>query len=354
MRVRAWAGAATRAQLGGSVRRRQRRGPSGSELPVGLLDRRGTVRAALQRCRNSDQLRQAAQVAAGQVVDEGAAEMQRADGHEQATGPLQGRARHRGAAAQERLPKPHLPAAALRGGWATAGRGGPPAGRRPGAARPRLLGEGPQGKRKGSAAPAGRRRNSETPASAAAQRPEVRPRRGRGRRRGRRLERGFRDTGGRAGPPGRGWARGRGLGGSTGGGAVPRAAGDAELGFPHRPPPAPSRVALRCYPAAPPPLPPPPAGCPREAPPLPAVLKGRGTGLGLRRDGAENPLVVALRGWGPRRRSSRGASVGLIGSGRGMGNGLRHRGGGGGRWDGRGGILWDVRCPPPPWRARLL
>lgn len=46
--------------------------------------------------------------------------MQGADSHEEAAGPLQGRARHRGTAAQERLPKLHLPAAALRGGWATA------------------------------------------------------------------------------------------------------------------------------------------------------------------------------------------------------------------------------------------
>lgn len=73
---------------------------------------------------------------------------------------------------------------------------------------------------------------------------------------------------------------------------------------------------------------------PREAPPLPAVLKGWGMGLGLQRGGAESRLVVDLRGWGPRRRSSQGASVGLIGSGRGMGkgcpgNGLQHREGGG-------------------------
>ena len=111
--------------------------------------------------------------------------MQRADSHEEAAGPLQGRARHRGAAAQERLPKLHLPAAALRGGWATVGRAA-----RPRAAsqalpdhstwgRDREAGEGE------GAAPAGRRRISATQAGSAAQLAEVRPRRGRGLGRGR-------------------------------------------------------------------------------------------------------------------------------------------------------------------------
>lgn len=99
--------------------------------------------------------------------------MQSADSHEQAAGPLEGRTRHRGAAAQQRLPKPHLPAAALRGGWATVGRAA-----RPRAAgqdtRPRQLGEELDGRR-ASAAPAERG----NPAGATAERPEARPRRGR-------------------------------------------------------------------------------------------------------------------------------------------------------------------------------
>ena len=110
--------------------------------------------------------------------------MQGADSHEEAAGPLQGRARHRGTAAQERLPKLHLPAAALRGGWATE-EGGPPAGRQPGTARPQQLGEGREAGGGEGAAPAGRRRISATLAGSAAQPAEVRPRRGRGLGRGR-------------------------------------------------------------------------------------------------------------------------------------------------------------------------
>lgn len=141
-RVRVGVGGATQARLGRGARRRWRCGPSGLEFPRGLPDGGGAVRAALQRCGDSDQLRQAAQVAADQVVDEGDAKMQRADSHEQAAGPLQGRARHRGAAAQERLPKPHLPAVALRGGVGYRGEGGPPAGLRPDTTRRLRLGEG--------------------------------------------------------------------------------------------------------------------------------------------------------------------------------------------------------------------
>lgn len=153
------------------------------------------------------------------------------------------------------------------------------------------------------------------------------------------MERGFRDSSGRAGPLGRSRdARAGTRKGAAGGGAVPRAAGSPGTprgapGFPHRPPHEPSPCGFGGYRAAPPPLPPPPPGCPREAPPLPAVLKGWGMGLGLQRGGAESRLVVDLRGWGPRPRSSPRASVGLIGSGRGMGkgcpgNGLRRREGG--------------------------